>query len=91
MRRTVKIKLSLENRQYLEKTVQQFKKACQVTVNAGWNKHELKITKRNTLHEMVYKELREMTDLYLYSQILTCSNPFSSRSVLESPFLPVRS
>ncbi|MFW6072146.1 MAG: hypothetical protein ACOC6U_01450 [Thermoplasmatota archaeon] len=63
MRRTVKIKLSLEDRKYLEKTIQQFKQACQVTVNAGWNKHELKITKRSTLHDMMYKKLRDMTDL----------------------------
>jgi len=63
MRRSVKIKLSLENREYLENTVEQFKQACQMAVDEGWNDNGLKTYKRNKLHQMAYDDLREETDL----------------------------
>jgi len=63
MRRTVNIKLSLENRRYLEKTIQQFKKACQMTVEEGWIEEGLKTYSKFNLQERIYGELREATDL----------------------------
>jgi len=63
MKRTVQIKLSFEDREYLDQTVKQFKEACQVTVNEGWNSNGLKTYNRNKLHHMVYERLRERTDL----------------------------
>lgn len=48
MRRTVNIKLSLKNRQYLEETVQQFKKICQVTIDAETGHGQL-VLKSGTL------------------------------------------
>lgn len=63
MKRTVQIKLSFEDREFLDQTVKQFKEACQVTVNEGWNSNGLKTYNRNKLHHMVYERLRERTDL----------------------------
>jgi len=63
MRRTVNIKLPLENRRYLEKTIQQFKKACQMTVEEGWIEEGLKTYSKFNLQERIYGELREATDL----------------------------
>ena len=56
MRRTVNIKLSLENRRYLEKTIQQFKKACQMTVEEGWIEEGLKTYSKFNLQERIYGE-----------------------------------
>lgn len=65
MRRTVKIKLDLNfvQRQKLEETVQQFKKACNKTSETGWNEDGLKTYQKYKLQEQVYDELREETDL----------------------------
>lgn len=65
VRRTVKIQLDLEQdqRQKLEDTVQQFKQACNTTVNAGWNQDGLKTYQKYKLQDRVYDQIREQTDL----------------------------
>jgi IS605 OrfB family transposase len=63
MRRTVKIKLDLEQPEKLEETIQQFKYACNQVVDEGWNRDELKTYNKNKLHEATYHEIREETDL----------------------------
>ncbi|MEF8835603.1 MAG: transposase [Candidatus Thermoplasmatota archaeon] len=63
MKRTVKIKLSINDRKALEETIKQFKKACQMTVEEGWNENGLNNYKKYKLQKRVYDEIRETTDL----------------------------
>jgi len=63
MKRTVKIKLSIDDRNSLEKTVKQFKKACQITVGEGWNENGLNNYRKYKLQKKVYNKIREVTDL----------------------------
>jgi IS605 OrfB family transposase len=65
MKRTVVVKLDLddEQRQKLDQTVQQFKKACNKVSDEGWNEDGLKTYQKYKLQEQVYDELREETDL----------------------------
>ncbi|OKY77435.1 MAG: IS605 OrfB-like transposable element containing RNAse H-like and Zn finger domain [Candidatus Methanohalarchaeum thermophilum] len=65
MRRTVKIKLSLNQNQQklLQETIKQFKQACQRVVDYGWNRNGLKTYQKNKLHKATYSEIREKTDL----------------------------
>ena len=63
MRRTVKIKLSPDNRDAIERTASQFREACQYTVEAGWQDDDLKICSRKKLHKIVYDDLRKLTEL----------------------------
>lgn len=63
MKRTVKIKLSVDDRNSLEKTVKQFKKACQITVEEGWNENGLNNYRKYKLQKKVYNKIREVTDL----------------------------
>jgi len=63
MRRTVKIKLSPNNREAIERTASQFREACQYAVEAGWRDDDLKVCSRKKLHKMVYDDLRELTEL----------------------------
>ncbi|OKY78388.1 MAG: IS element related protein [Candidatus Methanohalarchaeum thermophilum] len=65
MRRTVKIRLDLgqNQRELLQKTIEQFKQACQKVVDYGWNKDGLKTYQKNKLHKATYDKIREDTDL----------------------------
>lgn len=65
MRRTVKLKLELteENKEKLEATAEEFKEACQIVTDYGWNKNELKTYNKNKLHNGTYRKVREKTDL----------------------------
>lgn len=65
MKRTVVVKLDLnkEQRQKLDQTVQQFKKACNTATEAGWNEDGLKTYQKYKLQEQVYNQIREETDL----------------------------
>lgn len=65
MKRTVVVKLDLgeEQRQKLEQTVQQFKKACNKVSDEGWNEDGLKTYQKYKLQEQVYEEIREESDL----------------------------
>jgi len=63
MRRTVKIKLELEQPEKLEETIRQFKHACNQVTDEGWNEDELKTYNKNKLHEATYHEIREETEL----------------------------
>lgn len=63
MRRTVQIKLDIGNREAVEKTAEQFKKACQLVVDEGWNEDDLKVYNKNKLHHRTYHDIREKTDL----------------------------
>jgi IS605 OrfB family transposase len=63
MRRTVQIKLDIEDEDALDTTVQQFKQACQHVVDRGWNKDDLKVYNKNKLHRRTYDDVRDQTDL----------------------------
>jgi len=65
MRRTVKVKLNLsdDDRQLLEKTAQQFKQACQTVVDTGWDENGLKVYNKNKLHDHTYSHIRKETNL----------------------------
>ncbi|OKY78819.1 MAG: IS605 OrfB-like transposable element containing RNAse H-like and Zn finger domain [Candidatus Methanohalarchaeum thermophilum] len=65
MRRTVKIKLGLDQNQQklLQETIEQFKQACQKVVDYGWNEDGLKTYQKNKLHKATYDKIREDTDL----------------------------
>ncbi|MCJ7450774.1 MAG: transposase [Candidatus Nanohaloarchaeota archaeon QJJ-9] len=63
MRRTVKIKLEVEEQEKLQETIRQFKYACNQVVEKGWNEEGLKTYNKNKLHEETYYQIREETDL----------------------------
>ncbi|MFB6100444.1 MAG: RNA-guided endonuclease TnpB family protein, partial [Candidatus Nanohalobium sp.] len=63
MRRTVKIKLEIEEQEKLQETIRQFKHACNQVVEQGWNEEGLKTYNKNKLHEETYHEIREETSL----------------------------
>lgn len=63
MRRTVKIKLKIEEQEKLQETIQQFKYACNQVAEEGWNEEGLKTYNKNKLHEETYHEIREETSL----------------------------
>lgn len=63
MRRTVQIKLDIDDRDALETTVQQFRTACQHIVDEGWNEDDLKVYNKNKLHHRTYDDVRDCTDL----------------------------
>ena len=65
MRRTVKIKLDItgEERELLDETVEQFKEACQMVVDEGWNDDDLKTYNKQKLHHATYYDIKDETDL----------------------------
>lgn len=63
MRRTVKIKLDIEDRDLLDETVQQFKHACQLVVDEGWDDNGLKTYNKQKLHHATYYDIKDETDL----------------------------
>jgi IS605 OrfB family transposase len=65
VRRTVKIKLDLstEDRETLDATAQQFKTACNMTADAGWDDNGLKTYQKYKLQDQVYDDIRDRTNL----------------------------
>jgi putative transposase len=63
MRRTVKIKLEIEEQEKLEKTIKQFKYACNQVTEEGWEQDGLKTYNKNKLHDQSYHKIREETEL----------------------------
>lgn len=63
VRRTVKIKLEIEQQEKLQETIRQFKYACNQVMEEGWDEDGLKTYNKNNLHEQTYHEIREETEL----------------------------
>jgi len=63
MKRTVKVKLSLEDKEAMDKTVEQFKKACQMVVEEGWDEDGLKTYQKYKLQKRAYHPVKDETGL----------------------------